>query len=122
MGININNRAIQTAPSPFNHPRNHKNPRCPREPLQCLPRPIAPKVLPLRTGQFPLHPLIPRSRGRIPQINGRIEVLQELVPAVWCARAHCSAEVTGAWVTAQVGFGEEEEMDVLGGGVFGDAL
>jgi len=48
-----------------------------------------------------------------------VEVPQELFAALRGACAHGSAEVAGARVAAEVGFGEEEEVDAEVGGAVG---
>lgn len=111
----IHNGTIQASTRPFHHPHNQKHPALPRHLLQPLPRPITP----LPSLQSPLHPVLPRPRRRIPQINSTLEIPQELFAALRGACAHGSAEVAGAWVPAEVGFGEEEEVDAEVGGAVG---
>lgn len=45
--------------------------------------------------------------------------MQELLAAVGAARSDAGAEAACAWVAAQIGFWEEEERDIAGGGVVG---
>lgn len=47
--------------------------------------------------------------------------MQELLAADIAARADGGPEAAGAWVAAQVGLGEEDEVGAAGGGVVGGA-
>jgi hypothetical protein len=51
--------------------------------------------------------------GRVTEIHGIVEVRQELLAPFWCAGADGSAEVACAWITAQVRFWEENDVDTL---------
>jgi hypothetical protein len=48
--------------------------------------------------QSAVDPIIPRTSRRVPEINGGLEVLEELLAAGVGAGANSCAEVAGAWV------------------------
>lgn len=98
--IHIHNRAIQSPTRLLNHPRSKKHTRLPGHLLQDLPRPIATTIRAPRHGQSALNPVIPRAGGGIAQVDGGLEVLQELVAAVRRAGTDRRAEVAGAWIPA----------------------
>jgi hypothetical protein len=53
-----------------------------------------------RNLQIPLNPIIAGAGGRIAQINGGLEIRQELFSAERVARSHCCAEGACSWVSA----------------------
>lgn len=60
-----------------------------------------------------MYPILPRTGRRVPQINSRLVILKKLFAASVSPRADCSAEVACAWITAEIGFREEEKVDFL---------
>lgn len=72
--------------------------------------------------QLPLDPIISCSSGRIAQIYGSLEILEELITATRVAATDRRTEGAGTWVAAQVGFREEKKVDAAtgsdGGGSF----
>lgn len=77
-------------------------------------------------GQLPLDPGVAGARAAGPhgiaQVDGGLEVAQELVAALGGARAHPAAKVRAAGVTAEVGLGQQEQVGLGGGGARGELL
>lgn len=113
--ININNSTIKTAPGTLHKPRNHKNTRLLRHPLQKLARAVPAMRPPRRNLQPALHPVVARARRRVAQINGGLEIRQELVAAARVPAADGGAERAGPWVSAQISFGKEDEVHAAPG-------
>jgi hypothetical protein len=47
-----------------------------------------------------------------------VEVVQELLAAFWRSSANFRTKGAGSWIAAEVSFGEEDDVDILGRGRF----
>lgn len=135
MWADVDGGTIETPACSLNETRDDEDTRLPRDLLQLLPRAIPPHLLLTvpskgirrrlrRSTKLPPHPPIPTARAAIPdniaQVHGLVKVVCKLIPPAGPPLANDAAKERAAWVAAEEGLGEEEQVDGLGGGAGGD--
>lgn len=126
---NIHHGAIQAPARLLHRAHHHKHARLRRNTLQLLARAVSPLLLLLQAaaaaaGQLPLHPAVAATAAAVPhrvaQIHRALKVLQELVSPFSRAPADDAPERRPARVAAEVGLGEEQDVDVGARGAGGE--
>lgn len=121
--------AVQTAARALDKARHDEDARVARDALERFPRAVATvtvrdararaRARVLRARQRAVEPSVVCAVGRVAEIDGSVEVVQELLAAGRIARADSGAKGAGARVAAEVGFREEDKVDAGGPGCGG---
>lgn len=126
----VHHRAVERAARALNQPDDEKDARLRRDPLQLLPRAISPLNALLRiiitavATELPLDPRVASAAaavaGGVAEVDGGLKVARVLFAAGVAAVADDAAKVRAARVPANVGLGEQQQVDALRGGAAGE--